>query len=207
MNKPSLDSLYRPLMRCALLAVVALLAACAGPAERFVLLPQADGSASSIVVRTASGETALTSPYAAVETRGGKPAPTQTLSAAEVDRRYAEVMRSLPARPRSYDLLFELGTDRLTPASQELLKKAIAEIKEFPAGEFILTGHADSIGSDATNDALSLRRARLIERELQRAEVKALSIEVIGKGARDPRVPQKRGVAEPRNRFVEIKIR
>jgi hypothetical protein len=63
--------------------------------------------------------------------RGGKPEPTQTLSAAEVERRYG-VMRSLPARPRSYDLLFELGTDRLTPASQELLKKAIAEIKNFP---------------------------------------------------------------------------
>mgnify|MGYP006213880369 CR=1 FL=1 len=44
MNKPSLHSLYRPLMRCALLAVVALLAACAGPAERFVLLPQAGAS-------------------------------------------------------------------------------------------------------------------------------------------------------------------
>ena len=73
MNKPSLHSLSRPLMRCALLTLAALLAACAGPAERFVLLPQADGSASSIVVKTASGETALTSPYAAVETRGGSP--------------------------------------------------------------------------------------------------------------------------------------
>ncbi|BEV16854.1 OmpA family protein [Herbaspirillum sp. DW155] len=172
-----------------------------------MLLPQPDGSASSIVVKTASGETTLNAPYAAVETRGGKAGPAQTISAAEVERRYVEVMRSLPARPRSYDLLFELGTDRLTPASQDLLKKAVAEIKEFPAGEFILTGHADNIGSDAINDALSLRRARLIERELQRAEVKALSIEVIGKGARDPRVPQKRGVPEPRNRFVEIKIR
>lgn len=192
---------------CAMMALVLLTAGCAGPKERFVLLPQPDGSASSIVVKTASGETTLNSPYAAVETRGGKAEPTQTISAAEVDRRYVEVMRSLPARPRSYELLFELGTDRLTPASQELLKKAMAEIKEFPAGEFILTGHADSIGSDALNDALSLRRARLIERELQRAEVKALSIEVIGKGSREPRVPQKRGVAEPRNRFVEIKIR
>nr|WP_199080989.1 hypothetical protein [Herbaspirillum sp. ASV7] len=47
----------------------------------------------------------------------------------------------------------------------------------------------------------------MIKRELQRADVKALSIEVIGKGARDPRVAQKRGVAEPRKRFVEIKIR
>ncbi|NQE51191.1 cell envelope biogenesis protein OmpA [Herbaspirillum rubrisubalbicans] len=189
------------------MALVLVLAGCAGPKERFVLLPQADGSASSIVVKTATGETTLSTPYAATESTRGKLDKTQTLAQADVEKRYAEALGSLPARPRSYDLLFELGTDRLTPASQELLKKAMVEIKDFPAGEFILIGHADNIGSDAINDALSLRRARLIERELQRAEVKALSIEVVGKGARDPRVPQKRGVPEPRNRFVEIKIR
>ncbi|AYR25703.1 OmpA family protein [Herbaspirillum rubrisubalbicans] len=194
-------------MNKVLVLMALVLAGCAGPKERFVLLPQADGSASSIVVKTATGETTLSTPYAATESIGGKLAKTETLAQADVEKRYAEVLGSLPARPRSYDLLFELGTDRLTPASQELLKKAMAEIKDFPAGEFILTGHADNIGSDTTNDALSLRRARLIERELQRAEVKALSIEVVGKGARDPRVPQKRGVPEPRNRFVEIKIR
>lgn len=192
---------------CVLMALVLVLAGCAGPKERFVLLPQADGSASSIVVKTATGETTLSMPYAATESTRGKLDKTQTLAQADVEKRYAEALGSLPARPRSYDLLFELGTDRLTPASQELLKKAMVEIKDFPAGEFILIGHADNIGSDAINDALSLRRARLIERELQRAEVKALSIEVVGKGARDPRVPQKRGVPEPRNRFVEIKIR
>lgn len=194
---------------CVLMTLVLVLAGCAGPKERFVLLPQADGSASSIVVKTATGETTLSTPYAATESTRGKldKTQTQTLAQADVEKRYAEALGSLPARPRSYDLLFELGTDRLTPASQELLKKAMVEIKDFPAGEFILIGHADNIGSDAINDALSLRRARLIERELQRAEVKALSIEVVGKGARDPRVPQKRGVPEPRNRFVEIKIR
>ncbi|WP_443114978.1 OmpA family protein [Herbaspirillum seropedicae] len=190
-----------------LAALAVLLAGCAGPRERFLLLPQPDGSASSIVVKTATGETALATPYASVETAGGKVDKTLTVAPADVEKRYADVLGSLPARPRSYDLLFELGTDRLTPASQEALKKAIAEIKDFPAGEFVLTGHADNIGSETNNDALSLRRARLIERELRRADVKALSIEVIGKGARDPRVPQKRGVAEPRNRFVEIKIR
>ena len=189
------------------LVMVMVLAGCAGPSERFLLLPQADGSASSIVVKTATGQTALDTPYASVESSRGKIDKPQILTKPEVEKRYADVLGSLPARPRSYDLLFELGTDRLTPASQAFLKKAIAEIKDFPAGEFVLIGHADNIGSDASNDALSLRRARLIERELQRADVKALSIEVIGKGARDPRVAQKRGVAEPRNRFVEIKIR
>jgi outer membrane protein OmpA-like peptidoglycan-associated protein len=51
---------------------------------------------------------------------------------------------------------------------------------------------------------LSLRRARLIERELQRAEVKALSIEVIGKARAIARAAKtRRGRA--RNRFVEIR--
>ncbi|KAF1044983.1 MAG: Outer membrane protein [Herbaspirillum frisingense] len=194
----------KPLLLC-LAALV--LAGCAGPKERFVLLPQPDGSASSIVVKTASGETALTSAYAAVETEGGKAGKTATLSDAEVQTRYAPVMQNLPQRPRSYELLFELGSDRLTPPSRKLLEQAIEDFRKFPAGEFILVGHADNIGSDAINESLSVRRARLVERELVRAKIEPLSIEVVGKGAREPRVPQKKGVPEPRNRFVEIRIR
>lgn len=188
-------------------ACVALLSACAGPTERFVLLPQPDGSSSSIVVTTASGETALTTPYAAVDTQGGKAGKTSTVNDAEVQARYAPLMQNLPRRPRRYELFFELGSDKLTPASRKVLDEAIVEFRGFPAGEFILVGHADSIGSDASNEALSVRRARLVERELLRAKVEPLSIEVAGKGAREPRVPQKKGVPEPGNRFVEIRLR
>lgn len=190
-----------------LLACCALLAACAGPRERFVLLPQPDGSSSSIVVKTAAGETPLTTPYAAVETQGGKPGKSATLSEAEVQARYAPVMNSLPLRPRTYVLQFELGRDRLTPASRKFLDQAIDEFKQFPAGEFVVTGHADDIGNDAFNQTLSVRRAQLIERELVRAKVDLISIEVVGKGAREPRFPAKKGVPEPRNRYVEIKLR
>ncbi|AKZ61732.1 cell envelope biogenesis protein OmpA [Herbaspirillum hiltneri N3] len=188
-------------------ALALLLAACAGPKERFVLLPQADGSSSSIVVKSGGSETALTTPYASVETQAGKAGKTVTLSEADVSKRYAPVMENLPLRPRTYVLQFELGRDRLTPASRKFLDQAIDEIKQFPAGEFILTGHADNIGNDAFNDTLSVRRAKLVESELVRAKVNLISIEVIGKGSREPRFPAKKGVPEPRNRYVEIKLR
>lgn len=191
----------------ALCIALLVLSGCAGPKERFVLLPQADGSSSSIVVKTAAGETALATPYASVETEAGKAGKTATVSEADVQARYAPLLQNLPMRPRSYELLFELGSDRLTPASRKLLDQAIEEFRSFPAGEFILVGHADAIGSDANNEALSVRRARLVERELLRAKIEPLSIEVVGKGSREPRVPQKKGVPEPRNRFVEIRIR
>jgi outer membrane protein OmpA-like peptidoglycan-associated protein len=191
-----------------IIACCLLLTACAaGPKERFVLLPQADGSASSIVVKTANGETALAKPYAAVETQPGRAAKGSTLTDTEVQARYAPVMQNLPNRPRSYELFFELGSDRMTAASRKVLEEAVIEFRGFPAGEFILVGHADNIGSDANNEVLSVRRARLIERELVRAKIEPLSIEVVGKGAREPRVPQKKGVPEPGNRFVEIRLR
>lgn len=202
MNRP-----HTCLAWLALAGACILLSACAGPKERYVLLPQADGSSSSIVVTTSSGATPLATPYASLETAGGKAGKTQTLSAAEVEARYAPVMQNLPLRPRTYVLQFELGRDRMTAASRKFLEQAIEEFKQFPAGEFLVIGHADDIGNDAFNDTLSVRRARLVERELIRAKVDLISIEVFGKGAREPRFPAKKGVPEPRNRYVEIKLR
>jgi outer membrane protein OmpA-like peptidoglycan-associated protein len=190
----------------AVMLCVAVLAGCAAK-ERFVLLPQPDGSQSSIVIHAGGGDSTLSTPYAAIETQGGKAGRPSSLSAAEVSQRYAPVMTSLPLRPRKYVVNFELGKDLLTPASKVLLAQAIDDFKQFPAGEFVVTGHTDDLGAKSFNDGLALRRARLVERELIRAKVDAVSIEVIGKGAGEPLVPAKKGAPEPRNRYVEIKIR
>lgn len=183
-----------------------ILAGCASK-ERFVLLPQPDGTPSSIVIRTKSGESTLSTPYASVETQGGNAGKQTTLSEAEVNQRYAPVMTSLPLRPRKYLLYFTLGKDLLTPASKDLMAQAIKDFKQFPAGEFLVTGHADDLGAKRLNDELALRRAQQIQRELVRAKVDAVSIEVLGRGSDDPLVPAKKGQPEPRNRYVEIKIR
>ncbi|HEY4071882.1 MAG TPA: OmpA family protein [Herbaspirillum sp.] len=184
-----------------------ILAGCASR-ERFVLLPQPDGTPSSIVIRSNSGgESTLSTPYASVETRGGNAGKQTMLSEAEVSERYAPVMTSLPLRPRKYLLYFNLGKDLPTPASKDLLAQAIKDFKQFPAGEFLVTGHADDLGAKRLNDQLALHRAQKIQRELVRAKVDSVSIEVIGRGADDPLVPEKKGRPEPRNRYVEIKIR
>jgi OOP family OmpA-OmpF porin len=204
---PITSARLRTLAGGGMIALMALLSGCAGQTERYVLLPQSDGSASSIVIKSSKVETALSTPYAAVESQAGKPGNLETLTAAQVQARYAAVMNSLPQRPRTYAVLFELGSDRLTAASRKFLEQAITDIRQFPAGEFVLIGHADDIGSDASNQALSVRRAQLIERELRRAGIDPLSIEVLGKGARELPYPSRKGVPEPRNRFVEIKLR
>ena len=62
-----------------LLAVVSslLLAACSSPGTRVVLLPQADGQPSAVVVRTEDGEETLSQPYErATAKRDAHGAPT-----------------------------------------------------------------------------------------------------------------------------------
>jgi hypothetical protein len=70
-----------------------------------------------------------------------------------------------------------------------------------------VVGHADATGSDAENLDLSLHRANLVRDQLVESGVPAGIIEVAYHGANNPLVPTKRGIAEPRNRRVEITIR
>ena len=65
----------------------------------------------------------------------------------------------------------------------------------------------DRVGSPPANAALSRQRAELIRNELIRLGVAAQNIEVIARGKREPVVPTADGVAEPRNRRVEVVVR
>lgn len=75
------------------------LAGCATP-ERFVLLPQADGSPSAIVVHVRGGEAMLSTPYAAAEAVPDKVSPVQ-VTEAEVRARYQAVYAADPPRARA----------------------------------------------------------------------------------------------------------
>jgi OmpA-OmpF porin, OOP family len=71
----------------------------------------------------------------------------------------------------------------------------------------LVIGHTDALGSDQVNDALSRQRADTVRAELIRRGVASENIQAIGRGKRDPAVPTPDGVAEPRNRRVEIVVR
>jgi len=70
-----------------------------------------------------------------------------------------------------------------------------------------VAGHTDAVGTDQYNDALSLRRAERVSALLVARGIPSDRITAVGRGKRELLVPTPDGVAEPRNRRVEITVR
>jgi len=187
-------------------ALVALLTLAGCASERVVLLPSADGRASAIVVRDASGEIVLDKPYAAAK-RSMDANKAYQSSPDEVRDRFALALAAQPPRPNSYVLYFEAGGNVLTPESQAALSTIRKEIAQRPASEVMVIGHTDRVGSVDGNDRLSMKRAESLRNVLIESGVPANKLEAVGRGERDPLVPTADEVDEPKNRRVEISVR
>ena len=194
-----------------------VLAACTTPppappapppvSDRIVLLPQAGGGPSALEISTATGQKLrLDQPYASAELQGGSLLAVAS-DAAAVQARYGSLLAQQPARPRSFILPFEANTTRLGPAAAPVLAEVRAALALLPAAELIVTGHTDSVGSVESNDRVSLARAEAVRELLVSAGVDRAMVSVVGRGKRELLVPTADGVAEARNRRVEIKIR
>lgn len=197
----------------AALALAALLTACASrkaappPTDRVVLLPQAGSGPSALELSTPSGQRLrLDKPYAAAQVQAGALTPEAT-DAAQVQSRYGALLAQQPARPRSFILPFEANTTRLGPAAEPTLAEVRAALASLPAAELIITGHTDSVGSVESNDRISLARAEAVREILAQAGVDPKLMAVVGRGKRELLVATADGVAEARNRRVEIKVR
>ena len=174
--------------------------------ERVILLPNRDGKASAVIVKRATGEQELASPYQGLEFTGDREQPTQ-LTQSQVEERYGNVLQSQPARPFSYTLFFNTGTTDLTQQSRVALNDVRQKIKGFPAAQVSVIGHTDRVGTVEANDALSLKRALAIRDMLIQIGIPRDAIEVVGRGEREPIVQTADGKAQERNRRVEIKLR
>jgi OOP family OmpA-OmpF porin len=204
------------LRRIALPALASLLVACAAPPppvapkpriDRVTLLPQADGSPSAVVVRSASGgEAVLAQPYATASV-GTDRVETSMSNAAAAGARYKVLYDAMPPARRSYLVYFETGGDRLTADSAQGLNEILSEVAKLPAPEVLVIGHTDTVGSDSINDDVSMQRARIVRARLIEKGVDAKRIEAVGRGRRELLVPTREGVAEARNRRVEIQVR
>ena len=192
----------------AALVAAAVLGACShAPQDRVVLLPQHGGGPSAVEVSTPDGQRLrLDQPYASAELRRSTLAPVVT-DAATVRERYGELIDALPTRPRIFVVRFELNSDQLTDESRPVLASALTTLGQMPAGEVVVIGHTDRVGSIDANDKLSLARAQAVREQLVAAGVSASQIRVAGRGEREPEVATADEVAEPRNRRVEIKLR
>jgi outer membrane protein OmpA-like peptidoglycan-associated protein len=106
-----------------------------------------------------------------------------------------------------YTLYFESGSDEFTAQSKQEVKRLLAEMARREAPDITVIGHTDLVGSDPSNDALSLQRAGRVKSMLVGMGVPAERILIAGRGRREPLIPTADGVIEPRNRRVEISVR
>jgi outer membrane protein OmpA-like peptidoglycan-associated protein len=82
-----------------------------------------------------------------------------------------------------------------------------ADVAKRPVPDIVVIGHTDAVGSDDYNDQLALKRAQAVRTMLSTRGLPEQDIVAIGRGKRELLVPTPDGVAEPRNRRVEIVVR
>jgi outer membrane protein OmpA-like peptidoglycan-associated protein len=190
----------------AALSLAALLGACATPQGTVVLLPDAQGKDTAVLVRQDGGEVLLDKPYAAAQLTSKGPL-TASSSAEQVQAQFGAALGARPLPPQQFTLYFVEGKDEFTDESKRAFDSVFAEIAKRPVPDVLVIGHTDKVGGDAFNDTLSRQRAEVVRRALVTRGIAADNIVVVGRGKREPIVPTADGVAEARNRRVEILVR
>jgi outer membrane protein OmpA-like peptidoglycan-associated protein len=184
----------------------ALLAACATPQGSVVLLPERDGKTTAVVITQGANQVPLTQAYAAAHLTRGGPQSYQS-SAQEVQTYFASALAAQPLPPAQFTLYFVDGKDEFTDESKKLIDGVFAEIAKRPVPDVVVIGHTDKVGSDAVNDPLSRQRAEVVRNALLARGIAVDKVVAFGRGKREPVVPTADGVAEARNRRVEIQVR
>ncbi|WP_174873097.1 OmpA family protein [Vogesella oryzae] len=175
--------------------------------DKVVLLPGPDGAVGRVIVTTPKGEQEISHAYETAAVQQNGRVETGSASAESVAERYGALLQARPARPASYLLYFVSGSDELTPESQTALAALKQDVATRPVPEILVIGHTDRVGAAEANEALSLQRAQMVADLLRQLGVQPKSLDVTGRGERDPLVPSADGVDEPRNRRVEVSVR
>ena len=192
-------------MRAVAAAVGAVLLGACG-STTVVLLPEPDARPTAVSVTDSRGEVVLDQPYAAVSRNAFRTRPYAS-SEAEVKRDFGAALAAQPPREKRFTLHFEEGRDEISDASRAELDAALAEIASRPVKDVLVVGHTDLVGCGPLNDTLARQRAESVRAELVKRAVAADAVQSSGRGSREPAVPTAPGVAEPRNRRVEIVVR
>jgi outer membrane protein OmpA-like peptidoglycan-associated protein len=109
-----------------------------------------------------------------------------------------------PAVPQSYMVFFDFDKSTITPEAERILTSAAADFKNGGFVRIIVTGHTDTVGTDAYNQKLSERRADAVKKELIKLGVDVNAIQAIGVGKNGLLVPTADQIREAQNRRAEI---
>lgn len=123
------------------------------------------------------------------------------------DNSFEDVEKAMPPAPIYSLVYFKFDSDELTDESRREAERLYQAVLERDAPEVLVTGHTDTSGSVAFNDALSKRRAEAVREDLIEIGVDPQTIRTYYKGESEPLIDTGDGVKEQRNRRVEINVR
>jgi len=104
------------------------------------------------------------------------------------------------------DAFFDFDKAVLKPEGQSKLDGLVGQIKGITLEVVIAVGHTDSVGSDAYNQKLSLRRAEAVKAYMVSKGIEANRVYTEGKGKKQPVADNKTADGRAKNRRVEIEV-
>lgn len=187
-------------------ALLDSVARCArGDGSYVVLLANADGTVGRILVQGRVAEHMLSQRNEAVLLDGA--GQRFTVSDDQVRRDFGSAMAALPLLPEQFVIRFDLGRVEMTAESRETLQRVVDSMRARQAPDVSVVGHTDTLGSEQSNEALSLKRAQWVAEQLRKVAPADLILAIEAHGEANPLVPTPDETNEPRNRRVEITVR
>ncbi len=104
------------------------------------------------------------------------------------------------------NVFFDFDSFELKQESLSSLRRLKQFLRENPMVSIPITGHTDSLGSDEYNLRLSLQRAQSVLRYLEDEGIDPGRIQVVGKGFREPMVPNTNAANQALNRRITVSI-
>jgi len=104
------------------------------------------------------------------------------------------------------DVLFDFDKSVIKPEGKARLDDLVSKISGINLEVVIAIGHTDSIGSDAYNQKLSVRRAESVKAYMVSKGIAANRIYTEGKGEKQPVASNKTKDGRAKNRRVEIEV-
>jgi outer membrane protein OmpA-like peptidoglycan-associated protein len=191
-----------------LILVLIMVAGCAAKSQ-FVVMPDPDGKVGRVEVVTQKGSQVLDQSWQSTEVRSidQMPSEPKVLDEKQVREMFKDALEARPETPVTYLIYFKSGGTEITADSQQTIGEVMKAIETRNPHEITVSGHTDSVGSVESNRVLSLNRARAVASILVSRGIKKELIEMTYHGKENQLIRTPDGVAEPRNRRVEITIR
>ncbi len=156
--------------------------------------PRCDGAIKAAAPAAAPAPAAAAPAPAATPARPPAPAPAAPQPPAATKVTYAA------------DAFFDFDKSVLKPEGKAKLDDLVGKVKGINLEVIIAVGHTDSVGSDAYNQKLSVRRAESVKAYLVSKGIEKNRVYTEGKGEKQPVADNKTSEGRAKNRRVEIEV-